>query len=427
VPLIIYGIYANIGILFFINLIFILIIFPIFIGLIISVIMMFLMKTIKIFKNKDLMQLIISFILIFLIMIFLSYVFKYVFNNEELIEQNQENILNNINEKIININNYFLTINPSIKILTQKNIFKIIFNFLKLIFINLFGFIIFIFLGNKFYLKQLLKNNFYTKNKNNKKINLNKKCKKNKINISYIKKEFKLLFKNPLFFIQSIYPVILFTVTVSILLIILIPKIIDIFNMEEYKETLQNLKFDFDAVCLILGLTQIIGLFNYSSITAFSREGQDAYIMKFLPINLYKQFIYKNIPQIFVNIISSIFILGIIFYEISAIKLKYIFIIFILNILLILINSFILSFIDLINPKINWKAEYEIFKNNKNKLLQYILIIFNILFLMYFDDLFINYNLNISLLILGLILLFIFIILNLFIIKFKNKLFKKIN
>lgn len=413
-PFIIYGIYTDMGFLFYFNLILILFIFPIFIGLVVSVATMLLMKLIKFFKNKDLTQLIISFILIIFIIIFLNYLMKNLFNDF--------NNLNEFNEKLIKINNYFLTINPSINLLLGKNIFI---NFLKIILINFFGIFIFYFFGNKFYLKQLLKNKFYIKN--NKKINLNKKCKKNKINISYIKKEFKLLFKNPLFFMQIIYSIILLTITISILLIILIPKIIDILNMEEYKETLQNLEFDFECVCLILGLTQIIGLFNYSSVTAFSREGQDAYIMKYLPIDFYKQFIWKNIPQVFVNIISSVFILGVIFCEIPAIGFKYIFIIFILNILLNFINSFILCLIDLFNPKINWKAEYEIFKNNRNKLLQYILIILNILFLIYFNKIFNDYNLDFSLIIFGIILLIIFAIFNLIIFKLKNKLLKKIN
>ena len=84
VPFAIYGIYANMGILYFINLILSLIIFPIFIVVIVSVIMMFLMKTIKLFKNKDLMQLIISFILIGSIMIFVGFSLKSIFNNQDL-------------------------------------------------------------------------------------------------------------------------------------------------------------------------------------------------------------------------------------------------------------------------------------------------------------------------------------------------------
>ena len=345
--------------------------------------------------------------------------------NTDTIEQTR-NMLNLINEKIININNYFIVINPITNLLIEKNIFKIIFYLIKLILINLIGLIIFIFFGNKIYLKQLLKNNYYEKNNKNKKINLKNKLKKNNKNIAYIKKEIKNIFKNPAFFLQQIYPVILTTILSCILIIIITPKFIQFLNIEENKNLLENLSLDIEAICLILGLTQFVGLFNYSSITAFSREGSDAYIIKLLPISLYKQFIYKNIPQILINTISTILILGTLYFNISGLQNNYIFIIFILAFLLNIINSFILTFIDLINPKINWKYEYEILQNNKNKLFQYSLIILNILFLIYIKNIFNNFNLNKSLIIFAILLIFILLIINLIINKNNKKLFKKI-
>lgn len=427
VPLLVYGIYTHVKLGFFINTILVLAIFPIFSILIVSILIIFLMKTIKLFKNKDLMQLIISFILIFIMMFFANKSVEYVFNNTEYIAENPEILLNNINGKIIQINKYFLSVNPTANILQENNLFKILFNYLKLIFINLIAILLFIFLGNKLYLKQLLKANFYFKRKKNIKIKLNKKSKKNKIGISYVKKEFKLLIKNPMFFIQSIYPVILITIMVLVLLIVLVPVVKNVFQREEFKEDLENLEFNIEAVCLIVGGIQIVGLFNYSSITAFSREGKNAYFMKVLPISMYKQFIYKNIPQILINEISAIIVCIVIYFQIPTINIKYIFILVGLSFLLFLINSFILTLIDLLMPKLEWDAEYEILKNNKNKLLQYVLIVINILFLMGVNRVFEKYNLDISLGVLALILFLFFTSINFYILKNKNKLFKKIN
>ena len=427
IPFLIYGIYTYAKLSYFFNLIILLIIFPIFATLIVSIIMIVLMKTIKLFKNKDLMQIAISFILIFGIMFAGSKAVEYVFNNTEFIEENQQLILNNINEKIIRINNYFLNINPSVIILLKKGILKKLFNYFKLILINLFAFILFIFLGNKLYLKQLLKANFYFKKKKTKKIKLNKRIKKNSIAISYIKKEFKLILKNPLFFIQSVYPVIMMTITICVLISALVPAYNEILHRDEYKEMMESLKLDIEAVCIILGVVQITGLFNYTSITSFSREGKNAYIIKVLPISLYKQFIYKNLPQIILNIISSIIILIVINFQIPAIGIKYILIIFVLSFLITIINSNILCLIDLLMPRLEWDAEYEILKNNKNKLLQYALIVFNILFLVFINNLFEKHNFDISLGVFAGLLIFILIIFNILINKYKNKLFKKIN
>ena len=420
-PLFIYGIYTLSKIIYFFNLILILIIFPIFATLIVSILMIFLIKTFgNLFKNKDLMQLIISFILIFALMFGANKAIEYVFNNAEFIEQNQEFVLNKINDKIIKINNYFLNINPSAQVLQNNNI---IINYLKLILINICGFVLFIFMGNKLYLKQLLKANFYTKKiKRNKKV----KIKKSSKGISYIKKEFKLLSKNPIFLIQSIYPVIMMTVLICVLTIAIVPAYNQLIQKDEYQEIREGMEFNIEAVCIILGILQITGLFNYTSITSFSREGKNAFVMKILPISLYKQFIYKNIPQIILNIISAGAILAVINLQIPAIGLNYILVIFGLSVLLTIINSFILCLIDLIMPKLKWDAEYEILKNSKNKLLQYVLIIFNILFLIFMKDLFEKHNLNISLRVFAGILIFIIFILNIVFYKFKNKLYKKI-
>ena len=420
IPLLIYGIYTKVKLVFFLNLILNLIIFPIFSVLIISIIMMTLMKIIKLFKNKDLMQIILSFTLIFCVMLFISKGGEYIFKNFKNISDNQLDFLNIFNEKIININKYFISINPISEILQFKNI---IINYIKLILINLITFLVFIFLGNKVYLKQLLKANFYFKNK---KIKNKLKIKNNNIIISFIKKEFKLLLKNPLFFIQSIYPVILNTIVFSIFISILIPQFRELLNKEEYKEMVENLKFNFETVCIILGGLQIIGLFNYTSVTAISREGKNAYLMKVLPIDLYKQIIIKNIPQIFLNTISSMIILTVIKFQIPEIQNKYILIMFIISFFMTSINSFILVLIDLLLPKINWDAEYEILKNNKNKILQYVLIIFNIVFLIYFNKVFNEKNLTKSLCIFAIVLFIILIIINILFNKYKNKLFKKI-
>ena len=188
-----------------------------------------------------------------------------------------------------------------------------------------------------------------------------------------------------------------------------------------------SVEFSIRDIFYIIGGIQIIGLFNKTTITAISREGSNAYILKFLPIDLYRQFVYKNIPQIFMNTISSTIILSILYFNIDVLNLKYIILLFFINFILYCINSYLLLIINLLIPKNKWNSEHEIFKNNKNFLIQYLLIIFNIIFLYYFDKLFYKHNMDKSIILFFIILIIIFIILNIFVNKFKNKLFEKIN
>ncbi len=426
VPLLNYGIYNNAELSYIFNLILLLVIFPTFAVLVVSLIMLILMKTIKLFKNKELMQFIIGFLFMFVLLFFSNKALTYTFKNAEYINENQELVLNNINNNIVKINSYFLNIKPTANILQEKGIFKILFNYLKLIFINVIAFLIFIYLGDKLYLKQLLKANFYTKKKKIKKEKVNKKVKRKSIWDAFITKEFKVLLKNPLFFMQTLYPVFMTTLTVCVIIIALVPVFNKAIHMAENKEILENLKFNIEAVCIIIGITQVVGLLNNSSITAFSRDGKSAYISKSLPISLYKQFIYKNIPQVFINTISSIIILFVIVYKIPVIGIKYYFIIFGISLILTIINSYILCLIDLLMPKLEWDAEYDILKNNKNKLFQYVLIILNILLLVFVNDAFEKHNLDKSLTIFATALGTIFIVFNILLRKYQTRLFNKI-
>ena len=124
-PLLIYGIYTNAGLLYYLYMILIILIFPILINLIISILMMFLIKLTKFIKNKDIVQ-------IFITLLVLSFIFVLEFKiGNNLIEKigddfdlkNTEviNSISNFNEKLKNINNYFLIINPSVQILNNYN------------------------------------------------------------------------------------------------------------------------------------------------------------------------------------------------------------------------------------------------------------------------------------------------------------------
>ena len=416
-------IYANPPNIF--NSILALLIFPIFSSILISILtIIFSNLYIKIFKNKIIMKKIIKLFFILIVFICMGKIFRYIIYNQNNTNINFQTQVNIINNKIIKINNYFITVNPISQILKVKNFLTKTLNYIMVFLTNTIMFITLVFLGKKLYLKSIFKSNNY--NKKVKKITLKKICKKNNKSISLVKKDFLTLSRNPLYFIYSIYPVILITVIISVLLMLFIPVCKEILKNDEYKDVLNNIKFNLENAFLCIGVIQFPGLFNYISITAFSREGRNAYIIKTIPIDLYKQFIYKSIPQVLINSISSMIVLLVVYYQIPQIGLKNIAIVFLLSLIITIINSFILCLIDLKNPRLIWNEEYEILKNNKNKLLQYILAIVNIVFLINMHNVLRKYSFNSSICSLFIILLIIFIVLNIYIIRKKNKLFNKI-
>lgn len=427
-PLIIYGILTYAGILYYLYLIFILLIFPILPILIISIIMMFLMKLSKFIKNKDVFQIIIT--LIFISIIFLlefkigNNIINKIDDNLNIESQESIQLFNEFNTKVENVNKYFLEINSTINILNNYNKINSIINILKIICLDLLFLIIFIVVGKKYYLKNILKNNNYYYLKNNKKY-LIKKLKKINKGKSYIKKEFKILFKNPMFFMQCIFPTLILIVSLIIIMIIAIPNIRTILTTDLFGDTI-DFKFDISVICLILGIIQIIFTISNISISSISREGKDAIYMKFIPIDFYKQFVYKATPQIIVNMVLIFIILILIKSIFPEINFIYLFLIFILANLFNIINSKIMVFVDFIRPNLNWKSEYEALGNN-NKLFQYVLTIIIILILTYFNKIFSNIEIIKSCIFMILILIITILIINKIIkINIKN-LFKKIN
>lgn len=431
IPICIYGILTHSTLLFYIYAVLIFIFFPVFLALVLSIIMMFVMKISKFIKNKEIFQTIITLLLVTSIFIVEYNVINNIFiqNKEiEIVENNFQiaDKLIEFNNKIETSNKLFLVINPAVKVLKNSNL-QNIFEIIKIILIDFITFIIFIFIGKKTYLKDILKNTSYLIKTSNKGINLYKKCKKNIIFKAYIKKEFKNLFRNSMVFMQCVYPMIISLITVIIISIILLPKLNEVLNNPDIKQLIGNLEFDLSIVYIILSGIQVLFMISPASLTSISRDGKNAGFMKYIPISYFRQILYKGLPQIFINSISVIIIIGILYYAFPSIGIVNVLLVFISSMILNVLNSYSMIIVDLLNPKLEWDSEYEILKQNNNRYFQYAFTVIIILILVYLNKVLEGINLNLSIIITSIVFLFILII-ELILIKIReNKLMKKIN
>ena len=149
--------------------------------------------------------------------------------------------------------------------------------------------------------------------------------------------------------------------------------------------------------------------------------------MKYIPLDLYKQFKYKSGLQIFLNICVALVVLGIIYYYIPKIGMINLILLFVVSICINIINSYTMLIIDLRRPYLNWTSEHSVVKKNNNKSLQYAFTIIMILLYMYLSNICKKLNVLLTL-VLELIFFVIIIIIMKFLIR-KNiqKLFEKIN
>ena len=405
-PLMLYGFMNFTTFWYFIWLLIILLIVPIIFITITSFLVILLMKIFSFIKSKVVLQNIISVILILGLL---------------QIEQILMGSIDNIKET----NNM---ISPIINISTSGDFLSSLGNILKILVIDAILLILFILISQKLYLKLILKNissNRRLKRAEKKEINI--KNKNNNLKYSYIKKEIKMLIKQPIFFMQTIFPVIMVLLTLIIIANVFIP-VIDstIQNDETIKNSIASLSFSAEMICVILGILQCIFSIPKLSLTAISREGKNAIFMKYIPVSLYKQFLYKNVLQIIVNIVVSIVVLGLIYYYIPAIGLINILLMFIISIFINLINSYLMVIVDLRKPYLNWNSEYSVIKRNDNKSFQYALTITMILTFLYLSNIFKEVNVTLTLGIEIIIFMIIFIIIDRIVKKNIQNIFDKI-
>ena len=434
-PLMIFGIIAAKSIIYYLTMILVLIIFPILLIIVICIIMLFIMQLTRFIKNKDIFQILIVLILSFIMTTAETYLFKSIFNdniiNVEINENDQIEAakLNNqiLNDKLDRLNNYFIVVNPCISLLTNLDIINIVIQILRLILIIIPTFFIFIFLGKILYLKNLLKNIAYiNKNKNKKKL-IKNKYKKNKIKKSYIKNELKKIIKNPTFFTQCVFRYLFIILILLFIINLLLPATLENFQEEDLINKMGIDNFALQCMCIVIGIIQIIFTLGNLSITAISRDGKDATVMKYIPVPLYKQFIWKNIPQILINMIAITGTVVVFAINIQNISILYYFAVILIAMILNIINSFLMVVVDLKKPNLDWITETSPLKDNGNKLYQYVTTILIILLLIYFVRIFEDVTIKISIPSIIIILFVILFFINICIKKNIEKIFKKIN
>lgn len=424
VPLTLYGLLTHAYFTFFIWEVIILAIFPILLAAVVSTLMLIIMKLARFIKNKDIFQIMITVILTTLVCFLETKALQglfYIETNEQVIEK-----FNNFSQKAEEVGKYFLIINPSVFILSNPTNIKAVLSFIQLLVYNVIGVGIFTVIGKKTYLKDILKNLVTYSKKKRKSIIIAEKTKYQKRWHSYITKELKILLREPIYFMQCIFPVMIILITGIIIITVLLPIITQVMQDESISNALQNLTFNMEAACDILILLQVLFSISNISLTAISREGKNAAFIKYIPIDLYKQFLYKNIPQVMLNLIVSVVVLGMIWYLIPSINILYLWMIFIIATFINIINSYLMLVVDLRRPNLDWDTQYSVVKKSDNKLFQYALMIVNVIFLMYIANILEDENILVALLFEMVVFIVIWIILDRCIKKWKNKLFNKI-
>lgn len=414
---IIYGYLLNLKFTYYIVAIMGLLLFPLIPVAIISGLVTIVMRFTKIIKNKEFVQYLTILLTLFLIIAVQSLSGTSGNSSSEEIANNllkTNGMLENFSSNIPNIN---LIMNS---ILNYNNIEGIL-NLFAFALLSIGIYCISSYMISKIYVKTVISLTT-VKNKKTKNIDFTKDLNSNGLTISYIKKEFKLLIRNPVFFMQCVLPSIIFPIIIGVPAIMGVQDSgvdLNLFR-QDFGIVINN---SFGIMCVVVSII-FMYIFNYTSVTAISRDGENAVFMKYIPLDLKTQIFYKAVPGILLNLVPTIYIIAFCLIFIPNINIKTVAYIFLITLMINILNNILSIFIDLKNPKLKWITEYAVVKQNFNMLFIFVLVAIEIGIIIWVGNLFKTVDgFAITLII---ICLTIYISINRFINKCKDKLFEKI-
>lgn len=365
--IVVYGYLLNLNYLYYVISTLALLTFPIIPVALVSGIVTLIMRFTKIIKNKDFVQYLTIVLTIFLIIAIQSLSGGTGTVSPEEIAVN----LLKTNGLVDNFSKSFFNITLIMNSILNYNNAEGAINIFLFVLISIIIFVLISYLISKIYVKTVISLST-VKNKTSQKVDIDKDIKDSSSLVSYVSKEIKILIRNPIFFMQCLLPSIIFPIIIGV------PAILGLedagISLSLFSQDLGVvINSSFGIMCALVAIIFTYA-FNPVSVTAISRDGENAVFMKYIPLDFKTQIFYKAIPGIILNMIPTIYILIAGFLFIPNIKFKtWIFIIFI-SLLINIINNMLSVVVDLKNPKLKWISEYAVVKQNFNIIFVFLLV-----------------------------------------------------
>ncbi len=368
--LIIYGVLLKCSCFFYLIGILVTLLVPVVPVLLSTLLIIFVMKFTRIIKNREVVQYLSVFLTIVLVIV-LQF-FTSSMEEQEVTDAEFAQMFISQSDTLNNSTKVFFTLEPALNAIVNYNNFK---GIKGLVILCVETFAVYFITCNfiaKTYIKAVTK--FSSMGiKKGKKVNITKGFEKNKLWKAYLKKEFKILIRNPIFFMQCVLPSILFPFIFSIPIVVAV-KEADPDIMRIYTEFLSGDINTSIGLGVSLVIILILYTFDFIAITAISRDGKDSAFMKQIPVSLEKQIFYKILPGIILNIIPTIYVIVVEKILIPKFNIEMMISLYVIAMLINIFDNYLMILIDLKNPKLNWTTEYAVVKQNFNMVFQFIII-----------------------------------------------------
>jgi len=357
-----YGIKSGGGISYYVLSLVMFLTIPIIPLVVSSILGMILMRFTNIGKNKDRFKVITSMILIIGIFGLNMYINKFSASNSS--PQQLQRLLSQGNNSIIGIvTTIFINAKVAALALIDLGSSKGLMNLGIYLIMTVCSFLLFLLLAEGLYFKGVIGlNQSVTKHKKLTNDVLDKGTISSSASKALLIKELKLLFRTPIYFMNCILMSFLWP------FFIVVPIAIQPGGFSEIRKLSLNFSNNSASgivIVVIFGISVLITALNCITSTAISREGQNIFFMKYIPISYKKQINAKMLSGILMGIIgvSLMLLVGII---IVKPDFSLIIIAGVISILGIIFASEAGMLIDLYFPKLIWDNEQKAVKQNLN-------------------------------------------------------------
>lgn len=359
----VYGVKSGAGPLFYIYALVLLIAIPIVPLILASLINMIIMRFTNLGKHKDALK-IMGGILGLAIGLGISMVSK----NLDQTGNDPDAILKLLIEGDNSLVSLASKIFPTAKLasltLIHSTTFKGLINLLIFIAISVLGILLFMVVGELLYFKGVLGNSeVYSKRKKLSKEQMDRSLRKNSAMKAFMIKEFRILFRTPSYLLNCVLSGLIWPV------FMLVGKLgSGAMNSDEVNQVLKVIRNDSVLGIALAVIFAVAVLFSGSggvSSTSISREGQNLYVSKYIPLSFKDQIKARMLPGFILSAISVFITLALSFYYIGFIP-ELIFTGLIVSILGVLLTTFTGMLLDLKFPKLNWDTEEKAVKQNLN-------------------------------------------------------------
>lgn len=367
IPLITFGVRSQAGALYWLISIIVFIILPIFPLVIATIINIILMSFTNIGKHKEKLRTLFGIISVFLGMGISLTMSKFsqniVKDQSKLIEM----ISSGNNSMVATITAIFPTAKFSSLALINSQGIKSFYYILALLATTIAAVLIFILIANALYFKGALGGaEVAAKRTNMKNSEFSKATKKNSIIFSYTIKELKILFRTPAYLINCVLMSFLWPI---FLIIPMVSQAGALGELTTYMDSVKNLNIDGTILAIVVSVMFFISGSNMVSATAISREGENVFFMKYIPISYKNQILSKVLSGGILSLVSLVFLIA----ALIMIKMDILFIMvfIVISIIAGLVANFICILVDLSKPKLKWDNEQMAVKQNFRSMISF--------------------------------------------------------